>query len=117
MIREITFYQEPNNRWYVELPEWEGSKDELEMVLGADDMLNFMSEGEGKVRIIFSTTPQINFDTLELKNETPDVGGGYYHMSTYNGININQDMWLCDVTKFVFGGTLPQTIYLKRVEY
>jgi len=116
MIREITFYQEPNSRWYVDLPEWEGSKDELEMVLGADDMLNYMSEGEGKVRIIFSTTPQNNFDTLELKNETPDIGGGYYHMATYNGININQDMWLCDVTKFVFN-TLPKTIYLKKVEY
>ena len=115
-IKEITFTQDPDSRWYVDLPEWTGTRADLEMIAGADDMLNYMSEGEGKVRVLFTTEPQENFDTLELKYETPDIGGGYYHMKKYSGIEINQDMWLCEVTKFVFG-ELPKTIYLRRIEY
>jgi len=34
--RKLKFYKEADERWYVELPEWEGSKADLEMVAGAD---------------------------------------------------------------------------------
>ena len=46
MIRKVKFYKEKSSRWYIDLPEWEGEKEDLEMVLGADDLLNILAEGE-----------------------------------------------------------------------
>ena len=41
-VKHIRFYQDPDTRWYVDLPEFPGTKAELEMVLGADTMLEFL---------------------------------------------------------------------------
>ena len=41
-MREFKFYKDPEHRWYVDLPEWEGEKDNLEMVLGADSFLEIL---------------------------------------------------------------------------
>jgi hypothetical protein len=38
--------------------------------------------------------------------------GAWYRMEKYMGIRYDIDMWLCDVTKFVFGD-FPKTIYFK----
>lgn len=113
-VKDVTFYQDPDSRWYVDLPEWTGSKAELEMVAGADTMLEYMSEGTGKVRTSISEEEIPGFDKLTLEFETPDIGGAYYLLKTYQGIEINLNMWLCDVTKFVFGGYLPKTIYISK---
>ena len=45
-MRNYKFYKEETGRWYVDLPEWEGEKAELEMVLGADTFLEILSQGE-----------------------------------------------------------------------
>lgn len=113
-VRDFTFYQDPDSRWYVELPEWPGSKADLEMVAGADTMLEYMAEGTGKVKASISEIEIPGFDKLTLQFETPEIGGGYYHLKTHQGIDINLDLWLCDVTKFVFGGYLPKTIYISK---
>jgi hypothetical protein len=44
-------YQE---RWYVDLPEWDGPQDDLEMVMGADTLLDIISQGSDSVRIQIS---------------------------------------------------------------
>ena len=36
--------------------------------------------------------------------------GSWYKLNTYMGIDYSLDMWLCDVTKFVFGD-FPEVIY------
>ena len=36
----LRFYKSQDEYWYVDMPEWEGSIDALEMVRGADDMLD-----------------------------------------------------------------------------
>ena len=43
-MRTFRFNKEEDNRWFVDLPEWEGEKDELEMVLGADMLLDIISK-------------------------------------------------------------------------
>jgi hypothetical protein len=43
----------------------------------------------------------------------PFLGGGNYMMKEYEGKEINQMLWLCQVTEFVFG-YLPQEIFVKR---
>ncbi len=37
-MKKFKFNKEAQNRWYIELPEWTGSKSELEMVFGADTL-------------------------------------------------------------------------------
>ena len=113
--KDITFYQDPDTRWYIDLPEWTGSKADLEMVMGADTMLEYMSEGEGRVRTSISLEELPGFNKLVLVEETPEVGGGYYLLDHYCGHNIGLRMWLCDVTKFVFDGELPKEIYIRKI--
>lgn len=44
MFRKLTFVKEDDHRWFVVLPEWGGDKDELEMILGADTMLDVLAD-------------------------------------------------------------------------
>lgn len=113
-MKLFTFNKEGEN-WFVDLPEWEGSKADLQMVCGADDMLNYMAEGDDKVKLYIDTKPFDGADTLYFTDEAKDIGSGaYYKMPKYCGIEINLLMWLCDVTLFVFG-EFPKLIYLRKI--
>ena len=113
-MKTLKFYKEVND-WFVDLPEWEGSKAELQMVAGADTMLEYMAEGEDSVRICLAINRFSNADKLDFIKLADEIGNGaYYKLQTYRGLDLNLDMWLCDVTKFVFG-MFPQTIYLQKV--
>lgn len=117
-MRSFRFYKESSGRWYVDLTEWEGSKDELEMVAGADMFLEILSQGEEEVNVILSVTNFDGSDKLQLikpgRLEGWELGeGSWYKLDSYIGISYDMEMWLCDVTKFVFGG-FPETIYFKK---
>lgn len=97
---------------FVELCEWTGSKEELEMVEGADTMLECMDENEGEVWLVLSDKVFTNADKLEFIRHATEYGNGaFYRMTEYRQIRLDLDIWLCDVTKFVFGD-FPKTIYL-----
>ena len=114
-MRTLEFYKESDGRWYVDLPEWEGEKADLEMVAGADSMLEYMAEGEGRVKVLMSTDRFDGADRLKFLREADEVNNGaYYALDSYRGVDINLNMWLCDVTKFVFGG-FPKSIHIQRV--
>ena len=111
-MKRLKFYKESDNRWYVDLPEWTGSKAELEMVAGADSMLEYMAEGEAQVWLMLSEQEFQNADKLEfLRLATEIENGAFYKLEKYRGIEIGLEMWLCDVTKFVFGD-FPKMIFL-----
>ena len=111
-MKRLKFHKESDNRWYVDLHEWTGSKAELEMVSGADSMLEYMAEGEEQVWLILSEQEFENADKLEfLRLATEIESGAFYKIEKYRGIKIGLEMWLCDVTKFVFGD-FPKTIFL-----
>jgi len=108
------FLKETTGRWYIDLPEWTGPKAELEMVEGADTMLDHVAEGSDHVDLFMSETPFDNATAITLtKDLTGDIGGGMYLLGTYNYVTLNQEMWLCGVTNFVFGH-LPPVIYFKK---
>lgn len=108
-MRSFIFYKDYSDRWFVNLPEWEGEKDELEMVMGADTMLDIIAQGRDQVRLTLSTEPFENYDyILTLKEEIYE--GGTYELK---GGNVGFDIWLCHVTKFVFDGIMPTVIYAK----
>jgi hypothetical protein len=118
-MRTFKFYKTVLGRWYVDLPEWEGSVDELEMVAGADLFLDLLSESEYTVDIVLSTVHFEGADVLELQRlgdlESWELGeGAWYKLLEYKGIDYELTMWLCDVTKFVFD-EFPKNIYFCKV--
>ena len=54
MIRRFKFYKEDTGKWFVELPEWEGERDDLEMVMGADILLEILSNYSDYCFVFFS---------------------------------------------------------------
>lgn len=116
--RVYTFLKE-NNRWYIDLPEYiqqGGSKADLEMVAGADEMLDIMARKKKKLIMELDREPFEGADLLELAELCgAPMGGGYYVMHTCKGRPLNKRMWLCDVTLFVFGD-MPQKIYCKKLD-
>jgi hypothetical protein len=117
MIRQHRFVKE-QSQWYIDLPEYlesGGSKGDLQMVAGADTMLDIIASGANEVTLHLDTEPFENADELRLTELCdPILGGGYYHLELFEGKKVQQDMWLCEVTRFVFND-IPQWIYVRRV--
>lgn len=117
--REFRFYKERTalgKKWYVDYPEWKGDKWELEMVLGADKMLDLMvSPGKRELTLKLSDRPftidELPASKLEKIADTPIEGGAIYLMKEWKGVEYDLELWLCHVTGHVFGH-LPQTIYI-----
>lgn len=114
MERTLTFEKDTMHRWYAVIPEWTGSKDELQMVMGADTLLDIMAQGENIINVQFSTSTFDSANKMVWYKDGEDIGGGFYILDEYLGIKYNLDIWLCDVTKFVFGD-MPKFIYVKCV--
>lgn len=105
-METFKFEKEANGKWYIVLPEWEGDHWELEMVMGADKMLDILAQGEFEVHVNLSTEPLDN--AMRLTFDKNYEGGAWY--------NLKSDLfefpvWLCHVTKLVFG-KLPNTIWI-----
>lgn len=116
MRKTFRFYKTPENRWYIDLPEWQDDIAALEMVLGADTMLDKVSEYTNECFIDMSDAPFDGADTIKLiENLQQSIGGGNYLMETFRGTAVNQEMWLCEVTEYVFGG-LPELIYVNVIQ-
>lgn len=103
--------------WYIDLPEFllnGGTKGDLQMVDGADIMLEILAEGDTDITLVLDRLPFPGADELTLTEKCdPFIGGGYYYLKTFEKKEYNQRMWLCAVTEFVFGD-LPESIFLKR---
>ena len=105
-MKNYTFNKE-NGSWYIDLPNWEGTKAELQMVAGADTLLDKLSNQGTSVNVTMSIekkSPE-GFQTLRRIIQTPP-NGCIYHL----GI---APVWLCNVTKFVFDGIFPKKIHFK----
>jgi hypothetical protein len=110
------FIKEETGRWYIDLPEWTGQKADLEMVAGADTMLDYVGGGAKEVSLILAKEPFEGSAPLKLIHDysKESGGGGIYLLENYEGKMLNQEMWLCEVTEYVFG-KLPEWIYFKKV--
>ncbi|MBO9204187.1 MULTISPECIES: DUF6717 family protein [Niastella] len=105
------------DEWYIDLPEYieqGGNAGDLQMVDGADTMLDIMADRGTTVVLNISEEPFEGADVLTLTEKCdPSIGGAYYLMEKYNGQQVNKRMWLCQVTEFVFG-KLPDRIFVKQ---
>lgn len=118
------FYKE-NGKWYIDLPNWTGFKANLQMVEGADTLLELMADGEASVDVQFSEDPFEGANCLQLVEQNNGINilgkkilsnwdfGADYIILDYEGHQINHSLWLCNVTKFVFG-YFPYKIFFKK---
>lgn len=108
------------NRWYAQLPNYPGKVEDLEMVLGADVLLDIIdSEETGIVSLeVYNSEEEFvkKYDiflfpdyTIDFVEATGDDGANY-RLREYK-----HDLWLCNVTKYVFG-EFPLTIYIIKNE-
>jgi hypothetical protein len=112
MKQTFRFNKTASQRLYIYLPEWPGSIDELEMVQGADTMLDKVADGADQCSLILSDQPFDGADVITLVTDlTGSIGGGDYIMETYKGVSINQSMWICSVVIEVFD-RVPSVIYV-----
>jgi hypothetical protein len=115
-MRLVKFYKS-ENRWYAFLSDFieqGGSEEECEMVSGADVFIDILSQGSDEVFVELSSDMFEGAEQLKLKSwdELFPENGATYTLQTYKGIDFNMDMWLCNVTLFVFG-YYPSIIYFK----
>lgn len=111
---ELTFQKEKDNKWYVVLPEYPGNHEDLEMVLGADDLLEALSRVLHRTNITFRiwlSKPDVPAGNLMKISQ--DAGGATYQVN--NCMYYKNTAWLCNVTKYVFGGYHPNSIYFKVI--
>jgi len=108
----LTFEKLDKGGWYIVLPEWEGPQSALAMVAGADKLLDTFHDGSGIVKLEVHLT-NVKKGLYKLKRLFKSFGGAVYHADAPNYYG---PIWLCEVTKFVFGGNLPKRIYFKYLE-
>jgi hypothetical protein len=79
------FVKEPTGRWYIDLPEYEGMHADLEMVEGADTMLEYVGKGNHLVYLQLSEQPFAEASELTLLHDYSEQsgGGGIYLLEEY----------------------------------
>ena len=133
---DLTFVREEGDRWYIDLPSWPWHHANLEMVCGADRMLEILSEGREKVRLLVKVaqTPcpedvvddMIKEGWIELTLIKSSLSGGatyvprgekmknFYRVHPVTQERSPRTIWLCPVTLFVVG-QYPKYFYAKVI--
>ena len=112
MEKKLKFIKMTANGWYVQLPNYEGHVSDLEMVMGADSLCELLAGNNTEVTVTVSDEPfestKFSIKTFELEfiNSTGEEG------ANYRVKDLQLDVWLCNVTKYVFG-EFPATIYIR----
>lgn len=119
------FYKTPEEDWFIDLPEWiaqGGPKEALQMVLGADTMLDILAQDSDSVMVQISSelletnNPKYQLTLLRLEDVfqigDPEGFWGVYKatplVATYPEI---EEVFLCPVTKYVLND-YPEVIYI-----
>lgn len=115
------FYNE-DGRWFIDLKRFPFNKEWLEMVIGADDILDRVSAGASEVQLQVSTGPIPYHDGVLVKskpNYGSPLGGriynikdGYTSTYKYEGIPF---VWLCPVVLWLFW-FYPKKLYFKVIK-
>jgi hypothetical protein len=104
-------------RWFVHLPDYPGSPEDLEMVMGADSFCQKLDKhNTGLLTVYVDTEPKASqfttqeyvFKFDEYSKIDSEISGAYYHLES----DPNFEIWLCNVTKYVFG-EFPKIIYIR----
>lgn len=114
----LRFDKDPDGKWFVNLPEYPGPREDLQMVAGADLLLDTFSNGFSKVYLKVSNK-RFWGDSLLVKNPWQSESGQIYDVKrikvgTFMHVPDGLDqIWLCDVLKYVFKGKFPKKIHFE----
>lgn len=113
MKRDFRFYKVANGDWYIDLPEWKGKLEDLQMVQGADEWLDLVSTAD-KVELTIADDifDEAHYLTLIRLGEPNLGGGGNYFLERYEEREVKLKIWLCEIVVFIFN-QYPQRIYFK----
>lgn len=107
----IRFYKEIVDGWgcwYADIPEH--TKEENEMVMGSDNLLEILSNGENEITIEVSNKPEENY-LIRFKRINHNSSGADY-------VNIDMEyetIWICNVTHTIFGEH-PELLYITKIK-
>lgn len=105
---ELSFEKWEDGRWFVILPDYDGDQEDLEMVDGADTLLDFLTTDGLYITVEVSLEEREEWPSLSLVAH--DEIGGTYQVKNLEGFC--QDVWLCNVVHKVFGEH-PECLYCK----
>ena len=113
MEAKVRFFKQ-DNKWYADIPNH--TLEENEMVMGADVLLDFLSNGRNEVTVVFSNDKADQSRSyLKLKMKSHDEEGAYYTIygkCLADFLNYAEDVfcsmyepevWICNVTHDMFG--------------
>jgi hypothetical protein len=113
------FYKE-DNVWYIDIPNYPFPKSTLAMVLGADELLDKLSNHGKEITINFSTKEFEGQEDVLIRTNKLGITEGAIYMPVTNHIKHEMEgnknrLWLCPVTLYVFG-KYPKQIYYSVVK-
>ena len=125
----VSFTCKDNNRWYVDFPGWPLKQDHLEMVAGADDLLDLLNDGSNHVHLKVSTNSSKPFPDMApstrlirlQKVKSALTRGAFYTVETQlkgwenPSASRRKQLWLCPVTLTVLGH-YPKNIYFVELK-
>lgn len=117
MVYTYRIYKTPEQRWFVDIPNWDGDINDLELVSGADHMCEIMAQGDEEYKCVFSDEKiKASYLLIKTKDGAKEIGGAWYVMPSYSLIEYNLNLWLCDVVIKLFG-KFPDIIYFYREHF
>tara|TARA_R110000796_G_scaffold247704_1_gene373598 strand:+ start:7872 stop:8204 length:333 start_codon:yes stop_codon:yes gene_type:complete len=109
MKQNLKFNKE-SDLWYIDIPDWTGTKAELRMVAGADLLLDVLDKDKDNSVSLTIDTEDFKGSNIKLTKLLNCFGGATYITKSKD---FNKPVWLCAVTKYVFDGKLPKKLYVK----
>jgi len=113
MNQKIKFYKEKSGKWYLDLPESEMRKEDLEINMGLDFLLNAICKGEDVVYFQVGDEKFPGSNALFFVSSQSDPVGGWYILPSYGEKEINLKLFLGEGIKSIFG-SLPETIWFYK---
>jgi hypothetical protein len=119
---DLRFIKE-DNRWYIDMPDFidqgYGTKGNLEMVQGADELCEFLAKHDDFLEINVSSSEKPNtFIKCDRIASLMPIGkyyDVYNHDESLISYSYISQMWLCPVTKYVFGGKYPKQFFINSI--
>ena len=110
----IGFVKEADGRWYADIRHWPRLfHANLEMIAGADDLLEALDNGQGYVRMEVDMNPADKRDFFKMVKVSQTNLGATYKVLYCD--RYNNKAWLCNVGKFVMGKH-PDAIFARQIQ-
>ena len=115
-VYQLAFVKEDDGGWYIDLPEWKGAHSNLAMVVGADDLLEYLLKSDNRVEVEVVKS-DVSLDDMGdyfcCKQIDISVFGATYRVCGVEGFD--RTIWICPVTLFVLG-EYPKFIYIRQIK-